>query len=245
MQKELISLQFKTKNSFNKNLKKLKSLLKETPENSIILAPEVSLTGFCYDRFDKGVEFSIKAIDKIKKLTKNRVFAITILEKIDNEYFNVLKVFHNKKILYSQKKHKLFPLGDEHKYFSAGREEDIKIFEINGVKFASLICFEIRFSTLWERVKGADIILVPAMWGSPRREHFETLTKALAISNQCFVIASNSANSDMLRGGGVITPFGNLHKNYDENIISAKIDFKEIKKMRKYINIGFTPPPSL
>lgn len=238
MQKKLISLQFKTKSNFEKNLKKLKSLLQKTPKDSIILAPEVSLTGFCYDRFDEGVEFSLKALNEIRKLTNNKIFAITVLEKINGEYFNILKVFHNKRLIYSQKKHKLFPLGDEHHYFSAGKEEDIKTFEVNGVKFASLICFEIRFSTLWERVRGVDIILVPAMWGSPRREHFETLTKALAISNQCFVIASNSANSDMLRGGGVITPFGNVHKSYDDNIISVDVDLREIKKMRKYINIG-------
>ena len=238
MQKEFISLQFKTKNNFEKNLKKLKSLLEATPKHSIVLAPEVSLTGFCYDRFDEGVEFSLKAINEIRELTGDKIFAITILEKINGEYFNVLKVFHNKRLVYTQKKHKLFPLGDEHKYFSAGKEEDIKIFEIDGIKFAVLICFEIRFSPLWERVKGADVILVPAMWGSLRREHFETLTKALAISNQCFVIASNSANSDMLRGGGIITPFGNVYKSYDKNVISAEVDLKEIKKMRKYIDVG-------
>ena len=240
MQKELISLQFKTKSNFDRNLKKLKSLLEDTPKHSVTLAPEVSLTGFCYDRFDEGVEFSLKAISEIRELTEDKIFAMTVLERINGEYFNILKVFHNKRLVYSQKKHKLFPLGDEHKYFSAGKEEDIKIFEIDGVKFAVLICFEIRFSTLWERVKGADVILVPAMWGSPRREHFETLTKALAITNQCFVIASNSANSDMLRGGGIITPFGTVYKNYDENIISAKVDLREIKKMRKYINIGLS-----
>ncbi len=238
MQKEFISLQFKTKSNFDKNLKKLKSLLEFTPKHSIILAPEVSLTGFCYDRFDEGVEFSLKAISEIRELTEDKIFAITVLERINGEYFNILKVFHNKRLVYSQKKYKLFPLGDEHKYFSAGKEEGIKIFEIDGVKFAVLICFEIRFSYLWERVKGADVILVPAMWGSSRREHFETLTKALAITNQCFVIASNSANSNMLKGGSIITPFGTVHKSYDKNIISSNVDLKEIKKMRKYINIG-------
>lgn len=238
MQKELISLQFKTKDKFEKNLKKLKSLLLKTPKNSIILAPEVSLTNFCYDRFDEGVEFCQNSIDEIRKLTIDRIFAITILEKINGEYFNVLKVFSNERLIHSQKKFKLFPLGDEHKYFHAGSEEEIKIFEIDGIKFASLICFEIRFSALWERVKGADIILVPAMWGKPRREHFESLTKALAISNQCFVIASNSANSDMGAGGGIITPFGNVYKSYEKEMIKASVDFREIKKMRKYINIG-------
>ncbi len=237
MQKELISLQFKTNIDFEKNLKKLKLLLSKTPKNSIIVAPEVSLTNFCYDRFDEGVLFSQNAMELIKPLTKERIFAITILEKINNNYFNTLKVFYDEKILYSQSKFKLFPLGDEHKYFSAGDEEEIKIFEIDGIKFASLICFELRFCTLWEKIKGADVILIPAMWGKPRKEHFETLTKALAIANQCFVVASNSANDDMAKGGGVISPFGKVYKSQSETTI-AKVDFNEIKTMRKYIDIG-------
>ena len=31
-------------------------------------------------------------------------------------------------------------------------------------KIATLICFELRFPALWEQIKGADIILNPAMW---------------------------------------------------------------------------------
>ncbi len=50
----------------------------------------------------------------------------------------------------------LFPLGNELEYFTAGNEDDIKIIEINGVKIATLICFELRFPRLWEKVKGAD-----------------------------------------------------------------------------------------
>jgi len=103
------------------------------------------------------------------------------------------------KIIHTQSKAELFVLNDERKYFLAGDEKDIKIIEIDGLKIASLICFELRFIRLWEKLKGADIIFIPAMWGILRKEHLETLSKALAIANQCFVIVSNSANDNMAK----------------------------------------------
>ena len=235
---KLITLQFQTSEVFEDNLEKLINLIQKCEKDSLILAPEVSLTSFSYDRFDSASEFSLKALDRIKKATKDKTFAFTIVEKIGNEFFNVLKVIRDEKIIYQQRKFKLFPLGDEPKHFSAGKEEDIKIFEIDGLKIASLICFELRFVSLWERVKGADIILVPAMWGKPRKEHFETLCKALAISNQAFVVASDSANFDMAKSSAIISPFGNLTLDDKKELIELEMDKKEITKMRKYIDIG-------
>jgi predicted amidohydrolase len=86
-------------------------------------------------------------------------------------------------------------MNDERKYFKAGEIEDIKVIKLGELKIASLICFELRFTELWEKLKGADIIFVPAMWGTLRKEHYETLTKALAIANQCFVVASDSMSA--------------------------------------------------
>ena len=76
-------------------------------------------------------------------------------------FFNTLYIFDNQSIIHTQSKIQLFPLGNELEYFSAGNEDDIKIIEINGLKIATLICFELRFPKLWEKIKGADIILNP------------------------------------------------------------------------------------
>lgn len=234
----LIALQFQTGEIFEDNLQKVISLLKTTPEESIILAPEVSLTNFAYERFEKASEFSLKALDKIAPFTQNRVFAFTIVEKIGDKFFNILKVFQNGKIIFEQKKNRLFPLGDEPKHFEAGELSEIKSFEVYGLKVSSLICFELRFPSLWEVVKGSDIILVPAMWGKPRKDNFETLSKALAVANQCFVIASNSSNFNMAKSSSIISPFGNVTKDDSKELILADIDLSEIEKMRRYIDVG-------
>lgn len=234
----LIALQVKTSEDFQKNLEHLKSLILECEENSIILAPEIALSGFCYDRMEEASQFSIKAIEEIKELAVNKTIALTFITKKDDKFFNTLHVFHNQKILHTQSKVQLFPLGNELEHFEAGDKEDIKILDINGLKVATLICFELRFPKLWEKVKGADIILNPAMWGLKRKDHYETISKSLALVNQCFVIASNSADDNMAKGSAIISPFGNVVKDDDKEIIKVNADLNEIKKVRKYINIG-------
>jgi predicted amidohydrolase len=234
----LVSLQFQTTNHFEENLQKLVSLIKNSPSNSLILAPELCLSGYSYDNMQHAVTMSNKAIPILKELSIDKIISLTMTTKKNNTYFNTLFIFHKEMIIYTQSKYKLFPLGNEEKYFVSGLEEDIKIIEIDGIKIASLICFELRFTTLWEKIKGADIILIPAMWGKIRKGHYETLTKALAITNQCYVVASNSANNDMAKGSGIINPFGEEFREDNSEFIKQKFDISLIKKMRKYINIG-------
>ena len=235
---KLITLQIKTSLDFQTNLNELKELINSCEENSLILAPELALSGFSYTRMDEASTFSIKAIEEIKELSTNRIIALTFITKKDEKYFNTLYIFHNKKIIHTQSKFKLFPLGDELTHFKSGNLEDIKIININGLKIATLICFELRFPTLWEKIKGADVILNPAMWGLKRKDHYESISKTLALVNQCFVIASNSANDNMAKGSAIISAFGNVIKNDSKNKLEMIFDLDEIKKVRRYIDIG-------
>jgi len=234
----LIALQVKTDEDFSKNLEHLKELIINSPENSLILAPEIALSGFAYDRMQEASDFSIIAIKQLQELALNKTIALTLITKKDEKFFNTLYIFDNQKIIHTQSKVRLFPLGNELEYFEKGNEEDIKIIEINGLKIATLICFELRFTELWQKVQGADIILNPAMWGLKRKDHYETISKSLALVNQCFVIAANSADSNMAKGSAIISPFGNVNKDDTKEIIIENIDLQEISKVRKYINIG-------
>jgi omega-amidase len=234
----LISLQLKTSSSFEKNFQKLEKHITNTPNSSFILAPELYLTGCSYDRLEEAVIFTQKTIKYLKQLSSNKIIAITMTTKKNNKYFNTLHIFHKCKIVHQQSKAILFVLDDERKYFTEGDIQDIKIIDIDGIKVATLICFELRFVDLWKQTQGADIILVPAMWGRLRKEHYESLTKALAITNQCYVIASDSANKNMAKSSAIISPFGHVTLDDNKKVISSIYDYKEIKKMRRYINIG-------
>ena len=234
----LISLQLKTSKDFDKNLSKLIKRIENSPKDSFLLAPELYLTGYAYNRLDEASLFTKKAINILKFLSYSKIISLTMTTKKNNKYYNTLYVFHNGLIVHTQSKLKLFVLGDEKKHFTKGDKKDIKIIEINGIKIASLICFELRFIDLWKQIQGADIILIPAMWGKLRKEHYESLTRSLAISNQCYVMASDSANKHMAKSSAIISPFGDVTMDDTKKVISSIYNHKEIKKMRRYINTG-------
>jgi len=237
---KLISLQLKTTSDFNINLNTLIDKIKgiSSDNYTIILAPELYLTGYSYDRLLEASQFTLKTIPILRKLSKNKTIAITMTTKDGDKFLNTLYIFHKGDIIHTQSKHQLFVLNDEKKYFTSGKLDDIKIINIDGVKIATLICFELRFVELWQRVQGADIILVPAMWGVKRKENYETLTQSLAVINQCFVVASDSANDDMAKSSGIITPFGDQYRDDNLEVLEKEINIKEIKKMRRYLPVG-------
>ncbi len=215
-------INFKTTKNYQKNLEEVINILKNS--SSFTLFPEVCLTGFDYENFDEVNKFGGIAIKELSKI--NKTFALTIILENKN-YF----CFFDNGLIKKRAKYNLF--GYENRYFEIGEKPDI--FEWKGLKIANLICFELRFIEYWEKFKGADLIIVPAMWGKERINHFKTLLKALSLSTQSQVIAVNSANES-----GYSCSFDAWQEGIESNIfeVETKIDLEKNKKIRKKLNIG-------
>ncbi len=236
--RDLVSLRFASTTSYEENLAHLIELINECDDDAIIVAPEVCLTDYDYDNFEEAIAFTSKAIQELLLHVKNRVLILTVIEKRTDGVFNVAKVLHNGSVVYNQPKANLFKFGDEHHYFEAGNNSDIALFEVDGITMGLVICFELRFKTLWQQLEGADIIAVPSRWGVIRSQNFLSLTNALAIMNQCYVIASDSSNDDFTGKSGIINPFGTEIRNGDDEIATMPYDRKEITAMRRYMQVG-------
>ncbi|MGM0533903.1 MAG: nitrilase-related carbon-nitrogen hydrolase [Campylobacterota bacterium] len=230
------ALQVKTGEDFEKNLEHLKYLIQHSG-GDLVLAPEVCLTNFCYERFEESAKFSKYALDHLLPLSRDRLLALTMNVKKDDKFYNQAVVMHNQEIIHTQEKYKLFTLGDEGRYYAPGDRNDIKVFEAGGLKIAVLNCFELRFASLWQQVAKADVIMIPAQWGRERKEHLRALSKALAIMNQCYVIVADGANDDMAKSSAVISPFGAVLEDDDKEILSKQCSYEEIEKMRRYIRV--------
>lgn len=234
----LCSLSFKSTNNYQENLDALISMIKNTKEKSLIVAPEVCLSTYDYENFDEILNFASKAIEAIKQVSKNKIIILTIIEKRDDEVFNFAKIFHNGEVVYERAKARLFRFGDEHKYMQEGSDENLKIVDIDGIKIGVLICFELRFKDFWQKLEGCDVIAVPSYWGVLRTENFKTLTRALAIMNQCFVVASDSLNEDCTKMSGIIKPNGDVTRNGNKPCLEIEYSKKEINTMRRYMDVG-------
>lgn len=231
------TLQFSASKRYQENFDKLLSYIYKHRDSDIIVAPEVCLSGMDLKHLETASKFSIMALKVLKKKIDKQIVIFTIIIKKGDYFVNQAVVIHQHKIVHKQDKSKLFRLGDEDLYFLAGKEKAIAPFEINGVKYAILICFELRFKHLWQQVDGVDIIIVPARWGILRKNHLEILSKALAVLNQCYVIVSNANDSDMASSSAIISPMGESISDDSQEVVSGEIDFREIKKMRRYIDL--------
>ena len=234
----LCSLLFETKANYSQNLQTLLTLITNTQTNSLIVAPEVCLTGFAYADLENALAFSQVATQALLEVSDEKIIVLTMLEKVEGVVFNNAVVFYNGHIVYKRAKARLFRLGNEHKYMAEGSDDDFKIIEVDGIKIAIFICFELRFKELWQKAEGADVIVTPSWWGKPRADHFKSITKTLAIINECYVVVSDSLNAECTGMSGIISPQGEVKRNGNKPCLEVAYSKKNITLMRRYIDIG-------
>lgn len=234
-QLQAVALQLPSHPRYQENLEILLQYLREHQEKELIVIPEVFLTSFDYEHMATAAKFSANALKTLKKEVNEQIVVLTLILEEGDGFVNQAVVIHKHRVVYRQNKTKLFTLGDEDLYFTAGKKKRIRLFEIEGVKYALLVCFELRFKDLWKQVEGADVVLIPSRWGKARKTHLEVLSRALAVMNQCYVIVSNSSDEDMAASSAIISPAGDVTANDRLEAIEGRLDFREIKKMRRYI----------
>jgi len=230
------ALQMPNQTPYRKNLDRLLRHLDRLHDHDIVLAPEVSMTDYDYAHLEDAVLFGEEVITELTRRVGRQVVGLTLLTRQkDGRYTNDAVVIHDHRIVHRQSKHKLFLLGEEDKHLAAGSREGVRLFEIDGVMYGLLICFELRFKELWRQLEGADVVLIPSQWGMPRKRHLDILAPALAVMNQSYVLVANSAREDMASSSAIYSPNGGVVTDDMQEVISGEIDFGLLKKMRRYI----------
>jgi predicted amidohydrolase len=70
------------------------------------------------------------------------------------------------------------------------------IFTFRGIKISPYICYDLRFP-VWSRNRNEyDLAIYSANWPEARINVWDTLIKARAIENQCYVAGSNITGTD-------------------------------------------------
>ena len=136
----------------------------------------------------------------------------------------------------------------ESKYCKAG-DEIIPPIKMDGYNLGLTICYDLRFPEIYRllRMQGADVMLVPsAFMVKTGQAHWETLLKARAIENQCYIVAAaqcgihNSDETDKPResyGHSIaIDPWGQIvgevRSQSEEGFFLFEIDNNLIKEIR-------------
>jgi predicted amidohydrolase len=122
--------------------------------------------------------------------------------------------------------------------------EEIVVSELaNGVALGMSVCYDVRFPELYRilALRGAELIAIPSAFTlTTTRDHWETLLRARAIENQCFVIAPNQIGTHPPgnRSGGrslIVDPWGlPLAMAPDgETAIVAELDLDRMREVRR------------
>jgi len=230
------------------NLKKLEKIIPHIPKGGLFALPEMFCCGFDYQNMKKLASKSQTVLDFLRNLSKTTqgvVVATIPLEK-EGKLYNTAVVFDRGTLAGTRGKIELFPIYKETQYFAPAPEEDNRVFQTSVGKVGIVICFEVRFNkyTNLLRKEGAEILIIPAMWGIERRVHFKTLTHARAVETQSFVVAVNAwgQTAKTFFGGAsaVYGPWGEIltYAEDGESLATAWVDVNEVHRVRKKIPIN-------
>jgi predicted amidohydrolase len=183
------------------NFAKISDLLvAEKSEIDLLLLPEMFQTGFTMDiSLSEAMQGS--SIQFLKELAHSRNCAIyTSLIISDGQFvFNRGVFISPDGQVNTYDKRKSFGLGGEDQYFTAGKNQSIVAFKDWNINLQ--ICYDLRFPELCRNQHkdgqaAYDVLLYVANWPSKRISHWDSLLKARAIENQCYVLACNRVGND-------------------------------------------------
>ncbi len=168
----------------------------------LVLLPEMCSTGFTMDPETWAEPESGRTYARLAEMAKRHDVWIIggVATRRGNEFLNVAAVFDPEgQLAASYAKQRLFAYGEEHEHYTSGQAP--VIVDIDGVRVAPFICYDLRFPELFRAVApNVDLITVIANWPAARRAHWDVLLHARAIENLAYVAGVNRTGA----GGGLI-----------------------------------------
>lgn len=178
-----------------KNMEKAAKLMEQAAKQDVelLVFPEMTLTGFTMNTALAGEEMLFSSTLRFFKEASHKyhmAMAFGFVEDFGEEYYNKLMIVSEGRIVYDYDKIHPFNYGEEGKHYIGGHE--IKTAMLKGIELSGFVCYDLRFPEIFQAVSDrADMILVIANWPKERVLHWETLLRARAIENQCYIIGVN------------------------------------------------------
>lgn len=229
-----------------KNIGQAEELLLQAPASDLYVLPEMWATGFCVEPAGIAEKEEKSAALKWMKLTaQQRQCAISgSLAIIDAEgSCRNRHYFVTPQSVTFYDKHHLFSHGHEDVHFKAGQTAVIAHWK--GWRLLLQTCYDLRFPVFsrYGRMGAYDAIVYVANWPATRRTAWDTLLRARAIENQCFVIGVNRTGSDPAcnydGGSAIIDPLGRNVESaeYNPALLTATLSMEKLTQMRQRFRV--------
>jgi omega-amidase len=224
------------------NMKKLSEMLKGISGVELILLPEMTLTGFTMksEEMAEGIQGeSFRFFSSLAREKLAHIFA-GIIEKRNTRIYNTLiHVKPDGNLVKLYRKVHPFSYSSENEHYDAGVKPAIT--KIRKWKIGLTICYDLRFPELFRKYgkKRVHLIVNIANWPDTRIEHWQTLLKARAIENQCYVAGVNRVGDDpKLHYIGCSSVFDPMGKELtavenEERVIIVDLDKNYVNEVRE------------
>jgi predicted amidohydrolase len=215
-----------------------------TEKTHLVILPEMFNTGFSMNAENLAESMEGETVEWMREIAINKkiIVAGSLIIKENDEYFNRLVWMLPTGQYGTYDKRHLFAFAGEDKRFTAGKKRMIA--SVNGWKINLQVCYDLRFPA-WARQRSSefpeyDIILYVANWPERRIQAWNTLLKARAIENQCYVVGVNRVGEDgnghMYSGESqVIDPLGEVlyQKNKEEDVFTITLERQHLENIRE------------
>lgn len=138
---------------------------------------------------------------------------------------------------YYDKRH-LFSYAGENKVYAGGDRR--VVLSWRGVRFLLQVCYDLRFPVFSRNLGDYDAIIYVANWPSSRRDVWQTLLKARALENQCYVVGVNIVGEDkncQYAGDSVVhDAYGRVVASCtcgEEGVAKAELNIEELVAFRQ------------
>jgi omega-amidase len=263
------NLQYDISSDPNENLSVVEAQLRLAAERGVelVLLPEMWASSFPSSGADLGarVESDRRSVKALQGWSESLGICVggSALEMEGERVFNRLEFFAAGERVFHYDKVHLFTPTAEHMTFSAGElPPPVGSMEnANGeqVLLSGGICYDLRFPELFRFPSraGAEILCLPAQWPTPREGHWESLSIARAVENQCFVLASNRTGEAFIGrrkqhlefpgNSLIISPYGEVIARGagQVGLVEADIDLNLVREFRVRIPVQKDCRPDL
>ena len=236
------------------NLRRAEVRIAEAARNGsqMICFPEMWTTGFQWEANTRLLATQESVIEAVAALAaKYRIWIAGSMLAADAEGRAA-----NTSILFDATGHRagvyrkihLFSPIHEEQHMAAG--DALTVVETPWGRAGLAICYDLRFPELFRSyaLQGADFVLCPAAFPHPRLPHWKVLTRARAIENQMFFLATNQVGTEELGSdpvsyfgsSAVIDPWGNVlaeGNETDEALLTVTIDLAQTAATREKMTV--------
>jgi omega-amidase len=205
------------------NLKRLDEMILPLLKNTdLVVLPEMFNTGFSMNPDGLGEMMRDETFNWMKNTAVKGNFGLcgSYIVAENNHYYNRFVFVSPQDEVWQYDKRHLFRMAGEEKSFTQGTGR--VIFSFRDMRILPLICYDLRFP-VWSRTRSdVDLIIYSANWPESRKGVWNTLLKARAIENQCYVAGVNRTGTD---GNGInYSGESAIIHPYGDSIITADSD---------------------